>query len=74
MTPRTKAWVFAGLSGLAAMVALYCFLGVAQAVSLFEGERAVRNIKFWVPLTCIAVSFFAVFAIAAIYQACKLRR
>lgn len=73
MTQQAKKRMFVALSLSLLVAAVYCFLGVVQAISLFEGDRAVRNIQFWGALMCVAICGFAIFGLLAI-RAARLAR
>jgi hypothetical protein len=66
MTLKAHKWLFAGLSALMLLAAMYFGLGVVQAACLFEGERAVRNVHFWGSMMCIAIACSALFCFFAI--------
>ena len=42
-------------AALLTLLAIYCALGVFQALSLFQGERALRNVNLWSSGALVAV-------------------
>jgi hypothetical protein len=48
-------WPYAVGGALFAVAALYALMGVLQALSLFTGERALRNVNLWGSLFLVGV-------------------
>jgi hypothetical protein len=66
MTYQAKKRSFATLSLLMFLASIYCGLCILQALSLFTGDRVLRNLNFWFPLMGVAFAFFVLFGALAI--------
>jgi len=73
MSYQVKKRIFAALSVLMILAAIYSALGVLQAASLFTGERALRNLNFWGTIICVAFSCSALFGFLA-FRASRLAK
>jgi hypothetical protein len=66
MSSGTKrVWCWCGAAFMF-LVALYSFMGILQAGSIHEGERALRNLRLWGPIMAsglLASAFFVFFAV-----------
>jgi len=52
-------WPFAVGATVFGLAALYALMGVLQALSLFTGERMLRNVNLWGSLFLVGVSVFS---------------
>ncbi|MBB6249393.1 hypothetical protein [Rhodanobacter sp. A1T4] len=73
MSYQAKKRIFAALSVLMILTAIYSALGVLQAASLFTGERALRNLNFWGTIMCVAFACSALFGFLA-FRASRLAK
>lgn len=73
MTYQAKKRIFAALSVVMILAAIYSALGILQAVSLFTGERALRNLHFWGTLMCLAFACSVVLGLLA-FRASRLAK
>lgn len=48
------------------VVAIYSLLGILQAGSIYEGERALRNFRFWGSITLLSLFASAILIFCAI--------
>lgn len=64
-----RIWCWCGVVLMLA-VAIYSLMGIVQAASLYEGERALRNLRLW---GAMMLSSFFVSAILACFaiRSCK---
>ena len=65
MTHQAKKRLFAGLSLLMVLAVIYCGLCILQAISIFTGDRVLRNLHFWGTLMCVAFPCALLFGVLA---------
>ena len=64
--PNKKRIAYWCLAALMLLVSLYAAMGVLQAGSIYEGERALRNFRFWGSITLMSLLMSIVSAVLAI--------
>lgn len=56
------------------IVGLYCAIGVLQAGSIYVGERALQNLRFWGSITVLSLIGSVLFSLYAIRLKKTMRR